>query len=87
MLSQLRLGHTNITHAYLMQMQSDPPECNGCRCLITVEHLLLDRRKYSAILSRYYNNPLLTKTLAEVDGFYQEKLVSYLKETRLYDKI
>ena len=87
MLSRLRLGHTNITHAYLMQGQSDPPECDSCRCPITVKHLLLDCRKYSAVRSRYYNNPSLKEILAEGDGFCLEKLVSYLKETGLYDKI
>ena len=89
-LSRLRLGHTNITHAYLMQGQSDPPECDSCRCSITVKHLLLDCRKYSAIrsnFSKYYNNPSLTEFLAEGDGFCLEKLVSYLKEAGLYDKI
>ena len=34
-----------------------------------------------------YNNPSLTEVLAEGDGFCLEKLVYYLKETGLYDKI
>ena len=86
-LSRLRLGHTNLSHAYLMHGQPDPPECDTCRCSITVKHLLLDCRKYSAVRSRYYNNPSLAEILAEGDGFCLDKLVSYLKETGLYDKI
>ena len=26
-LSHLRIGHTNITHSYLLQGQANPPEC------------------------------------------------------------
>ena len=40
-----------------------------------------------AVRSRYYDNPSMTEILAEGDGFCIEKLVSYLKETGLYDKI
>ena len=40
-LARLRLGHTNITHVYLMQGQTEPPECDRCRVTITVKHLLL----------------------------------------------
>ena len=85
-LARLRLGHTHITHAYLMQGQNDPPECDRCRCPITVKHLLLDCRKYSAVRSRCYNNPSLIDILGE-DGFCLEKLISYLKETGLFIEI
>ena len=45
-LARLRLGHTNITHVYLMQGQTEPPECDRCRVTITVKRLLLECRKY-----------------------------------------
>ena len=86
-LSRLWLGHTNLAHAYFMQGQSDPPECDTCRCPITVKHMLLDCGKYSTVRSSYYNNPSLAEILAEGDGFCLDKLISYLKETGLYDKI
>ena len=40
-LALLRLGHTNITHVYLMQGQTEPPECDRCRMTITVKHATL----------------------------------------------
>ena len=36
-LARLRLGHTNITHVYLMQGQTEPPEFDRCRVTITVK--------------------------------------------------
>ena len=86
-LARLRLGHTNITHAYLMRGQIDPPECDTCRCPITVKHLLLDCRKYSAVRSRYYNNPSLSDVLGEGESFRLDKLTSFLNETGLLKKI
>ena len=85
--ARLRLGHTNITHAYLMQGLSDPPECDICSCPITVKHLLLDCRKFSAIRSKYYNNPSLSEILAEGKGFCPETLINYLKESGIFNKI
>ena len=37
-LARLRLGHTNVTRVYLMQGQTEPPECDRCRVIITVKH-------------------------------------------------
>ena len=53
-LSRLRLGHTNITHVYLMQGQTESPECDRCRVTITVKHLLLECRKYVTIRNKYF---------------------------------
>ena len=58
-LARLRLGHTNINHLYLMQGQTEPPECDRCRVTITVKHLLLECRKYVPILNKYFCNPTL----------------------------
>ena len=48
-LSRLRIGHTNITHSYLMQGQANPPECERCWKNITVKHILLECRKFAAV--------------------------------------
>ena len=82
-LSRLRVGHTNITHSYLMQSQANPPECEGCRETLTVKHLLLECRKYASIRNKYYNNPTLAEMLAECDKFDVNKIIGFLKETEL----
>ena len=68
-LSRLRIGHTNITHAYLMQSQANPPKYERCREIITVKHLLLECRKYTKERNKYFNNPSLSDMLAESDNF------------------
>ena len=86
-LARLRLGHTNITHVYLMQGQTEPPECNRCRVTITVKHLLLECRKYVTIRNKYFRNPTLSDMFAESSDFSIDKLVLYLKETNLFHQI
>ena len=85
-LARLRLGHTNITRVYLMQGQTEPPECDRCRVTITVKHLLLECRKYVTI-HKYFRNPTLLDMLAESSDFSIDKLVLYLKETNLFHQI
>ena len=43
-LCRLRLGHTKLTHGYLMEGK-DPPLCNICGVPITVHHILAECRK------------------------------------------
>ena len=86
-LARLRLGHTNITHVYLMQGQTEPPECDRCRVTITVKHLLLECRKYVTICNKYFRNPTLLDMLAESNDFSIDKLVLYLKEANLFHQI
>jgi len=35
----LRIGHTYLTHSYLL-MDEDPPVCIPCNSLLTTEHIL-----------------------------------------------
>ena len=86
-LSRLRVGHTNITHAYLMQGQANPPECERCREPVTVKHLLLECRKYSQVRNKYFSNPTLLDMLAESDNFSVNRTISFLRETDLLAKI
>ena len=86
-LARLRLGHTNITRVYLMQGQTEPPECDRCRVTITVKLLLLECRKYVTIRNKYFRNPTLSDMLAESNDFSIDKLVLYLKETNLFHQI
>ena len=86
-LSRLRIGHTNITHAYLMERLANPPECESCRVPITVKHILVECRKFTTIRNKYYNNPTLADMLAESSNFCITKITKYLKETDLFSKI
>ena len=40
-LARLRLGHTRVTHSYLLQGE-EQPQCVGCNAPFTVRHFLLE---------------------------------------------
>ena len=44
-LSRLRLGHSYLTHSYLLKGEL-PPECVTCNCRLTIRHILVDCIEY-----------------------------------------
>ena len=44
-LSRLKLGHSYLTHSYLLNGEP-PPECVTCNCRLTISHILLDCIEY-----------------------------------------
>ena len=86
-LTRLRIGHTNLTHSYLMGRGLDPPICDKCNVRITVKHTLVECRKYIASRRKYYNNPSLTTMLRETNNFSLNRLVLYLQEIDFLNNI
>ncbi len=54
LLCRLRVGHTRLTHAYLFEKE-DPPECDTCHCIVTVQHILLHCTKYTVFRNELFN--------------------------------
>ena len=46
-LCQLKLGHTYLTHSYLLK--EEPPECDTCQCRLTANHILVDCLEFDHI--------------------------------------
>ena len=53
-----RIGHTYLTHKYLMEKE-DQPLCDACNQLLTVKHVLIDCGVYQNIKNRYYSERTL----------------------------
>lgn len=47
LMRRLRIGHTSLTHGYLMTHEN-PPQCNRCDASLTVKHLLVSCPEYEA---------------------------------------
>ena len=39
-LTRIRIGHTHLTHCFLLRGE-DPPQCIACDCHLTVKHIYL----------------------------------------------
>ena len=80
---RLRIGHTYITHGFLLRKE-DPPECITCQLPLTVEHILLNCLVFTSIRHKYFT----CTTMADLFGKVPSRtIVDFIKETGLYHKV
>ena len=51
---RLRVGHTHLTHSYLLHKE-DLPECEFCHVPLTVEHILISCPKHDSVRKSYFD--------------------------------
>ena len=82
-LARIRIGHTFLTHMYLLKGE-DQPECVGCQHPLTVKHILLDCIDFSHIRSKYYNVSSMSELF---DKIHPTLILNYLREAGLFNKL
>ncbi|KAJ4431968.1 hypothetical protein ANN_20577 [Periplaneta americana] len=70
LLSRLRIGHTQLTHSYLIS-RNEPPTCETCHCLLTVKHVTIECRKYHTSRKKYYIPNDMSTALNNTDVLLQ----------------
>ena len=87
-LSRLRIGHTKITHGYLMNSPHDPaPICRQCNTLITVKHILCDCTNFTVHRRNSFGNKSLKEILSDSPNFSIYPIIRFLKKCNLLYKI
>ena len=84
-LCRLRLGHTRITHGYLMS-QTNRTMCDLCHIPISMPHILIDCPKFSLPRKIFGTNPTLKSILCE-DKINKQNLLKFLKDLNLLNSI
>ena len=80
---RLRIGHTYLTHSYLLK--GEPmPECIPCAATLTVKHILIDCIDFSEIRNEFYNVTSLKELFEKVT---YDKVIDYIKAIGIYNKI
>ena len=82
-MTRLRIGHTWITHSYLLKKE-DQPFCHACDNPFTVKHILVECSDFTHIRNKYYTTTDVHTLFREVNS---SKITEYLKEIKLFDKI
>ena len=78
---RIRIGHTRLTHSYLME-DSLIPMCIFCQAIpISVKHLMIECPQLARIRSRYYQ---ATDMGDLFERFSLKCILEFLKKTRLY---
>ena len=83
-LCRLRIGHTFITHGYLME-KSERPICEMCNTTITIRHILLECPQYNNNRQAFSGNSLthIITHMCEIGG----PLHKFITQTNLIHQI
>ena len=82
-LARLCIGHTRITHSYLLKRE-EPPYCFGCDTLFTVRHFLLECGDFSHIRNKYFHVDTIKHLFNDVPI---DNVFLFLKEINLFNKL
>ncbi|XP_058448897.1 uncharacterized protein LOC131428855 [Malaya genurostris] len=84
-LTRLRIGHTRLTHTFLLKKE-EPPNCECCDVELTVRHIILECRKYDGERRKYNIGSSLYEALGNTDE-QAIQLLNFLRETKLNNKL
>ena len=83
-LARLRIGHTRLTHGFLMS-GDPPPQCPSCRSRLTVPHILLSCPRFAHLRSTFFPHltslprpPAPADVLSESPVFSLPRLMHFL---------
>ena len=78
LLNRLCIGHTRLTHSFLLS-GDDLPECGTCQCPLTVKHILVE----CADLKDVRNKHFVASSIKDLfDTIEAHKIIDFIKETR-----
>ena len=80
---RLRIGHTFLTHSYLLKKES-PPVCDCGHTPLTVEHFLLHCPSHAVLRKTFFDCPSLKDVMNSIP---YHVIVDFIKEMKLYRKL
>ncbi|XP_023238512.1 uncharacterized protein LOC111637275 [Centruroides sculpturatus] len=83
-LSHLRIGHTRLTHQYLLK-GDDQPVCQYCNCTVSVKHILCNCAALDQCRRPHFGNASLREILGQRPNL--DKILNFLKVVNIYKEI
>ena len=84
-LCRMRIGHSRLTHSYLME-KSEPPVCPLCQEPLSIKHLIESCPKFLPERRKYNIDNNIKEALKDDDQNIQ-RLLSFLKDTNLIKEL
>ena len=81
-LCRIRIGHTRLTHSYLMKNE-EPPRCSFCKVRLTVQHIMEKCRKLTDLRAKY----LTGENIQEILNNSESNIIQFLKESDIFLEI
>ena len=83
-LRRCRIGHTHLTHSYLLKGE-DPPMCIPCQCPLTVKHILCECWDTAQTRETFY--PINISIINLFNQFGEHRVLDFIKAVQLFDKL
>jgi len=83
LLNWLRIGHSRLTHSYLLS-GDDPPTCQSCRIPLTIKHILVECTNLRDICEKYFTVSSVTDLYKSTDNHI---IINFIKETHFYHQL
>jgi kelch-like protein 2/3 len=83
LIHRLRLGHTFLTHSFILKREQ-PPQCTHCQVPLTVQHILIDCSHFISLRAKHLNSRSLHDLFANTSP---QKVVDFIKDIGLYKKL
>ena len=82
-LAQLRLGHTRVTHLYLL-LGEEQPQCVGCDAPLTVRHFLLECSDFAQVRNYCFHVDNMKVLFQDI---HSDSIMTFLRQINLFNKI
>ena len=82
-LARLRLGHTRVTHSYLLQGE-EHPQCVGCDAPFTVRHFLLECGDFAQVRNNCFHVDNMEDLFQDI---HIDSIMTFLRQINLFNKI
>ena len=82
-LAGLRIGHTRLTHTYIVKNEQ-PPRCDLCDEQLTVKHILIECNHLTPTRNRFYRARNMRDLFTSTDP---SVILGFLKALKVYDKL
>jgi len=83
LINWLRIGHTRLTHSYLLS-GDDQPVCSPCQCPLTVKHFLIECVNFAPIHIRYFSASSMKDVFENVNA---QSVIDLIKEIKVDHKL
>ena len=82
-MDRLHIGHSFLTHSFLLKGE-EPPMCIGCDKRLTIEYILLTCSDFIEIRENHFTAKSLRMLFKDISP---EKIFNFLKEINIFGKI
>jgi len=83
LLNRLCIGHTHLTHSFLLS-GDDFPECGTCQCPLTVKHILVERVDLKDVRNKHFVASSIKDVFGNVEA---HSIIDFIKEIRFYKQL